>query len=129
MSVRLRQPITAVLTSAWTCRLATSASVGGALSWWQKSSAKISTSARPFTRVLTTVLIPGAASAACVPMDSHSARTRRAAALTVSFSPSIIKLIYFRFSFLAAATVWSPLNISLIIGSFSTIFGTNFPHA
>ena len=36
-------------------------------------------------------------------------------------------LICFRLSFLAAAALWSPLNISLIIRRFQTIFGSYIP--
>ena len=36
-------------------------------------------------------------------------------------------LICFRLSFLAAAALWSPLNISLIIKRFQTIFGSYIP--
>ena len=40
----------------------------------------------------------------------------------------VIKLICFRLSFLAAAAaLWSPLNISLIIRRFQTIFGSYIP--
>ena len=35
-------------------------------------------------------------------------------------------LIWFHVSFLAA-TLWSPLNISLVIASFLTIFGSYIP--
>ena len=36
-------------------------------------------------------------------------------------------LICFRLSFLATAALWSPLNISLIIRRFQTIFGSYIP--
>ena len=36
-------------------------------------------------------------------------------------------LIWFHLSFLTAAALWSPLNISLIIASFLTIFGSYIP--
>ena len=36
-------------------------------------------------------------------------------------------LICFHLSFLAAAALWSPLNISLIITRFQTIFGSYIP--